>query len=286
MNKYFNGSSETLRKVTFNYKKFNKKYLPDQKEKIDQAFLEWFVGLTEGDGSFIVSTDKAGKKRLFFMISQKDIQALHKLRSTLGFGNVQKHGSVHRYAASSKADIDRLIALFNGNLLLDKTNKRFREWVNVRNDLRPDEKPIKVLEQLKISEYLNNGWLSGFIAAEGCFNAYTTKSSSSKFNIICRFVLYQKGEKRVFDSIQKSIGNGKVSCRKADNSQTVYTVTRMDYLLKIIDYLGKYPLRVKKNVDLIRMHKLINYKKSRKTQPWVGKVLMRIENLLNRLDES
>lgn len=60
----------------------------------------------------------------------------------------------------------------------------------------------------------------------------------------------------------------------------------MDYLLKIIDYLGKYPLRVKKNVDLTRMHKLINYKKSRKTQPWVGKVLMRIENLLNRLDES
>lgn len=286
MNKDFNGSSETLRKVTFNYKKFNKEYLPDQKEKINQAFLEWFVGFTEGDGSFIVSIDKTGKKRLFFMITQKDIQALHKLRSTLGFGNVQKHGSAHRYAASSKADIDRLIALFNGNLLLDKTNKRFREWVNVRNDLRSDKKPIKVLEQLKISEYLNNGWLSGFIAAEGCFNVYTRKKPHEKFDITCRFVLYQKEEKKVFDSIQKSIGNGKVSCRKADNSQIVYTVTHMDYLLKIIDYLAKYPLRVKKNVDLIRMHKLINYKKSRKTQPWVGKVLMRIENLINRLDES
>jgi len=48
MNKYLDGSSETLRKVTFNFKKFNKFYLPEHKKKIDQSFLEWFVYLQKG----------------------------------------------------------------------------------------------------------------------------------------------------------------------------------------------------------------------------------------------
>jgi len=68
MNKYFNGSSETLRKVTFNFKKFNNFYLPEHKKRIDNAFLEWFVGFTEGDGSFVISNSKNEKKRLFFSL--------------------------------------------------------------------------------------------------------------------------------------------------------------------------------------------------------------------------
>jgi len=288
MNKYFNGSSETLRKVTFNFKKFNNFYLPEHKKRIDNAFLEWFVGFTEGDGSFVISNSKNEKKRLFFFIVQKDIQALHKLRSTLGFGKIQKHQNVHRYAISNKKDIDRLIILFNGNLILNKTNERFRLWVNARNDLDLSQPQIKIQSQLKISDYLNNGWLSGFIAAEGCFNAYRVLDFNATlgWRVRCRFILSQKNEEKVLNSIQKAVGSGRVTFRKNDNSQFLYTIQHMDYILLIIDYLRKHPLRVKKKVDVVRMNKIINYSKSRKTQPWVGKVLKRVETLLYRLDRS
>jgi hypothetical protein len=290
MNKYLNGSSETLRKVTFNFTKFNKFYLPEHKKKIDQSFLEWFVGFAEGDGSFIVSNTKNGKKRLFFILVQKDEQALHKLRSSIGFGKIQKHQNSHRYAVSSSKDIDRLINLFNGNLLLNKTNERFRLWVNARNESKLNQPQIKIQGQLKDVEYLKNSWLSGFIAAEGCFNVRHSFSKAQRsfdeYRLKFRFILDQKNEEEILKSIQKSIGSGFVYSRKKNDSQFRYTVQHRDYILLIINYLKRCPLRVKKNVDVVRMQKLINYSKSRKIQPWVGKILKRVKTLLFRLAKS
>ena len=287
MNKYFNGSSETLRKVTFNFKKFNKYHLPQHKKKIDQAFLEWFVGFTEGDGSFTISNPKNDKQRLFFFLVQKDEQALHRLRSTLGFGIIQKHGNEHRYAIFNKKDIDRLIFLFNGNLILNKTYKRFCSWVETRNEINPDLPRIKIQKQLKIFGYLKNGWLSGFIAAEGCFNIQKRPLPETDlgFDVYFRIIIDQKNEQVVLKSIQKEIGVGRVTSIKSDLTQYRYTISHIDYCLLVLDYLKKFPLRVIKNVDAVRMRKMINLKKSRETIPWEGKVLKRVKNLLKRLDK-
>ena len=119
------GSSETLRETTFNFEVLNNLHLPQHKKKINQDFLEWFVGFSEGDGSFIVSKSKTGQERLFFVLVQNDVQALHRLRTTLGFGRVGKHGRYFRYFVCKKTDIDKLMHLFNGNLVLSKTNARF-----------------------------------------------------------------------------------------------------------------------------------------------------------------
>ena len=63
------GSSETLRETTFNFEVLNNLHLPQHKKKINQDFLEWFVGFSEGDGSFIVSKSKTGQERLFFVLA-------------------------------------------------------------------------------------------------------------------------------------------------------------------------------------------------------------------------
>ena len=128
MNKYLDGSSETLRKVTFNFKEFNKFYLPEHKKKIDQSFLEWFVGFTEGDGSFIVSTPKKGNKRLMFILGQKDEQALNKLRSTIGFGNIQGHAHQYQYRVSRKKDIDRLCDEMSSSFAMPSTRHLLVFW--------------------------------------------------------------------------------------------------------------------------------------------------------------
>ena len=69
MNKYFNGSSETLRETTFNFEVLNNFHLPQHKKRINQNFLEWFVGFSEGDGSFTISKPKTGRERLFFEVA-------------------------------------------------------------------------------------------------------------------------------------------------------------------------------------------------------------------------
>ena len=69
MNKIINkiGSSETIRKTTFNFYAYQRN-LVSHKKKINVAFLEWFIGFVEGDGSFIVSNT-----RLFFIMKQKAV---------------------------------------------------------------------------------------------------------------------------------------------------------------------------------------------------------------------
>ena len=73
--------SETTRENSFNY--FN--YIQYTKWCGPVAFLEWFIGFTEGDGSFIVSKDK-----VYFEITQSmvDLDIFYHIKDQLGFGKV------------------------------------------------------------------------------------------------------------------------------------------------------------------------------------------------------
>jgi hypothetical protein len=53
------GSSETIRKTTFNFSAY-KEVLVSHKKTIDKHFLEWLIGFSEGDGSFIVRYSTEG----------------------------------------------------------------------------------------------------------------------------------------------------------------------------------------------------------------------------------
>jgi hypothetical protein len=276
------GSSETLRETTFNFYNFNNFHLPRHKKNIDQKFLEWFVGFSEGDGSFIVSKPKVGKPRLFFVLVQDDIQALYNLRFTIGFGKVGKHGQYFRYVVSKKRDIDRLIELFNGNLVLDKTNSRFIRWLKYRNALNVDLPAIVYKQQKENFKFLRSGWLSGFTAAEGCFNV----SLRTTGRIDCRIILYQKGEETVLNNIKDEIGSGSLHCRSGIDKHFVYSIQKVSHIEKLLDYFKSYPLRVKKNVSLRRMSKMINYKKIKKEIPWEGKVKKRVLRLVRELSSE
>jgi hypothetical protein len=53
--------------------------MPEHKKKINNKFLEWFIGFTEGDGSFIVS-----KNKVYFDITQNlnDVQVLYYIKNS------------------------------------------------------------------------------------------------------------------------------------------------------------------------------------------------------------
>lgn len=119
-------SSETTSTGAFNFSLFTKNY-----KEIDKAWLEWFCGFAEGDGSWIVSG-----KRLFFILTQKEVAVLNMIKDTLGFGTVTIDSKgIGRYTVSNRDHIFLLILLFSGNLVLSKRLAQFNTWVSAFNAL-------------------------------------------------------------------------------------------------------------------------------------------------------
>ena len=319
------GSSETIRETTFNFINVQQKIV-SHKTFIKNSFLEWFVGFSEGDGSFIVSNKK---NQLFFIINQKEEKVLYYIRANLGFGKVSKYSSYSRYIVADRGCIDRLISIFNGNLVLNKTNARFVLWLQARNQYSTEEICYRGIN--KLVTFHKNGWLSGFTDAEGCFNAQKLKDTryTLGFRIRLRFILDQKGEYPLFEKCKFFLKSGSITNRKlvgpctrlskpfeipSFNRPTKgtlllkygrlcalntflqkhvppscmyrFTSTHMKSHDILCEYFKEYPLRTIKKVAFIRFTSLCYYIKNRQSLPWTGKVLLRIENLVKNLNSD
>jgi len=274
------GSSETIRKTTFNFFNYTQNIVSHQ-TTINKDFLEWFIGFTEGDGSFIVSND-----RLFFIINQKEQKILYAIKKNLGFGKVSTYKTYSRYIVADRKKIDKLICIFNGNLVLDKTNTRFLSWLHARNIYSIEK--IEYLQKNEFTCFSDNAWLSGFIDAEGCFNATKIKDSryTLKFRVRLRFILDQKNEKQVFYKLQSFLQSGVISNRIKVEHMFRFTSTSISSYEILIKYLQRYSLRSIKKVSFLRFCFLLQYIKNRKNLPWENKVLLRIENLLKNISEK
>lgn len=83
---------------------------------IDNEFLDWFLGFSEGDGSFI----RAKRGDISFVITQdlRDIQILNLIQNVLGFGKrIKQSNLTSRYVVQDKKGLDLLALLFNGNII-------------------------------------------------------------------------------------------------------------------------------------------------------------------------
>lgn len=286
------GSSETLRKTPVNNffendsiftKPFDfthlHKHQPQHISAYAPEFLAWFLGFSEGDGSFIGSGD-----RLFFTITQKDKATLLRLRTQLGFGSVcndYQFPEIHRLTVTHRDQIKILITLFNGNLLLKKTNQRFAHWLDHYNQLTGENIQLKsrwqnlsswsgdfsqsrerchpeILANLqKNSVIWNTAWFSGFLEAEGCFSAMIRRQGYS-----LRFILDQTDELELFTHIRLILTDvGSIWIRKVTNDKCHYRyeVSSLDVLNLLVDYSNRNPLRTKKNVTFVRWKKLLNF---------------------------
>jgi len=92
-----------------------KKTFPD-KNIPDDSFLQWLIGFTEGDGSFVINH----RKELSFIITQgvSNKEVLDIIQNNLGMGSVIKQGkNTYRFIINSKLAISLIIHLFNGNIV-------------------------------------------------------------------------------------------------------------------------------------------------------------------------
>ena len=187
------GSSETIREApqSIQLSHYIKLGKPKHIKYLDEPFLEWFIGFSEGDGSF-------SQTKRAFVINQKDPKLLFRIKKKLGFGSVYQttDPGIWRYSVTGKTNCLRLYYLFNGNLALYKTLQRFIHWSAL---LEPELKVQK--ETLTIT--LDNGWLAGFIEAEGGFYGRVRKNSRTKSGLQFqkKFYLTQKDEIKILQRI-------------------------------------------------------------------------------------
>lgn len=222
----------------------------------EKSQFEWFVGFAEGDGSWQV--DATG--RSIFIINQQDPQILYNIKKLVGFGQVNgpyhnKNGSTYyRYRVGNLEGTKKLIDICNGNFVLNKTEKRFGNYLKAYN-AKYSTQEIPLIKEKHIPT-LNDHWLSGFIDAEGSFNGTTRRLSKEgePVGVLIRFTLVQQDEHKTMHYLAK-LFEAPFSDYKSNNTTRLY-INSIKSRNKIIKYLNAHPLHSNKNVPFSRFKKL------------------------------
>lgn len=228
-------------------------------------FLIWLIGFTEGEGSFIVTN----RGDLCFVITQSnaDIKVLQFIKENLGFGKViAQSAHTSRYVVQNKKEIELIIHLFNGNLVLPSRKVRFEKFIKGFNTWvtkgRIRLNPVE-LRHSDILPSLTNSWLAGFTDGEGCFTCSIGKIKGFSFN----FNISQKWEEnlKVLQHLCVLFSGGIVSEHSADNVFE-FRVGGVQNCNSVLPYFNKYPLYTKKSIsytlwkdihkDLLQKHHL------------------------------
>jgi Proton-conducting membrane transporter/NADH-Ubiquinone oxidoreductase (complex I), chain 5 N-terminus/LAGLIDADG endonuclease len=246
--------------------------------QIDNNFKWWFIGFTEGDGSFIVNKDGY----LEFKITQSsiDAQILFYIKKQLGFGSVSvqdKINKTHHLRVRNKNDILKLICIFNGNILTKHKNNQFKLWVKGFNKIY--KMNINYSEP-KHKLNLDNAWLSGFTDAEGCFTSSVLISKENKTTVTVRYIISQKDDVNFSKDLALLI-NGYITYQKSYNGYN--TVVNFSKLGKILKYLKNFPLKTKKFISYTRWLKVYNLVYNKKHFSTEGLIIIKfLTKLINK----
>ncbi len=222
-------------------------------------FKWWFIGFTEGDGSFILN--KNGYLEFKVTQSSVDAQILFYIKKELGFGSVSiqdKINKTHHFRVRDKKNILKIIKIFNGNILTKYKLNQFKLWIEGFNKIyNMDVKFIEPIHKIN----LNNAWLSGFTDAEGCFTSSVLTSKEGKNIVTVRYIISQKDDKNFSENLAILL-NGYVTYVKSYNGYN--TIVNFSKLGKILNYLKNYPLKTKKLISYrrwLKIYYLVNDKK-------------------------
>lgn len=220
-------------------------------------FLTWFIGFSEGDGSFV----KTKRGDLHFVITQdtRDKQVLDFIQKELNFGKVIVQGkTTSRFIVQDKLGLYLISLIFNGNIITPDKLKSFNEFLKVLNiSIKKSRgRALKTLKEFGLTTdvyqiiepnlntkeiSLNNTWLIGFVDAEGCF--YVGFSLTTNSYNLC-FDLAQKGKDSkeiVLDKLFQLFKVGKVSKHYHENIWQ-YRVNGLADTLVIINYFDSLNL--------------------------------------------
>ena len=157
------------------------------------TFSNYLAGLIEGDGTIVVPTKSwANKNKKNYPSGQicfhlKDLPLCLVVQQRLGVGSLSRvrGKNAYRYTINSFRGIETVCTLINGHMRTPKIYDLWKliDWLN-------NEKPhLSLIKKEKNKRpLLEDGWLSGFIEADGHF---AVRATLSPFKLECRFELVQ-----------------------------------------------------------------------------------------------
>lgn len=230
---------------------------------INDKFKWWFIGFTEGKGSFNLINN--GELEFKITHCSKDAQILFYIKKELGFGSVSvldKTNKIHQYVVRDKKNIIKLINIFNGNLITKQKIKQFKFWVerfNITYNTKEVEYVIYLESKCKVS--LDNGWLSGFTDGvsngyqNDCFTSSILTSKSGKDVVIVRYVIFKEDDKEFSQDVANLINGYLIHLKDLNGYISVVNINKLS---KIINYFKHYPLKSKKLITYRRWLKIYN----------------------------
>ena len=235
---------------TFKFKPFYikfKEYYPNNTLP-SKEFLEWFIGFSEGEGSFILA--KRGDLSFVITQSTEDVKILNYIKNNLQFGKVIKQsikGNTHRFVIQDRKNIFLICLLFNGNIVFPSRNARFLIFLSTFNErLLKKNLPIIIPNINTILPTLNDGWISGITDGEGCFTS-SILTNSNAYRI--RYILTQKWEsnKYVLEYINNLFTKNLTSVYP-HSVKNVYElrINGIKNINCLFPYFDKYSLKTKK----------------------------------------
>lgn len=231
---------------SFNFSSFFEMYskIYSNRPKPTKSFLEWFIGFTEGNGSFIVTK----RRTLQFVItnSSVDVQILYYILKNLGFGKViPESNKRHRFIVEDISHIFLICLIFNGNMVFFTRNARFLTFLSVFNELALRLKFNLINPILDtVLPTLKDHWFAGFSDAEGSFNI-SFLSNSIGYRL--RFFISKNWEvnKIVLLHISSIFGVGTVSSH-FEHNHWIFLVNGVKNSNNIINYFDTHELYSKK----------------------------------------
>lgn len=269
---------------------------PKHKKNVDFAFLEWFIGFAEATGYFC-SHIRNNNTELYFEIIQPDVKLMYKIRTTLGFGKISSlmyNNKIYwKYSVKNKLNLQRMMFLFNGNLVLSKKYVEFEKWVTLGEAILPKKFDLQKQQQC-IS--LNNGWLSGFIEAQGLFyatfKANTLNCDASNFSQKLSVIQKKKvGEYSVFEEILFLFDTTYKKDLKEINivRKTGWYVIEFDSLksqTSLISYLTGFPLRGNKKITFRRWWRVYLARQIYEVKPFSLKMVEKYQKLCLKINKN
>jgi hypothetical protein len=239
---------------SFNFDSFHQSYLSSFPNLPSFQFLTWFIGFTEGDGYF--------NKDLEFVITQHsdDIQVLNYICKNLGFGKVIKQGKrTSRYVVQDLKNLELLLQIFNGNIVLPSRQKQFEKFLTLFNSkmLKIKLNHIPFISSSPLPS-LNDNWLVGFTDAEGCFTVSFNKTPR------IRYIITQKGDINVpiLSNLILLFNTGFIEAHSVKNTYS-YIISGNKNCYSIYEYFNNNLLKSKKLESYImwkEVHKSISNK--------------------------
>ena len=204
-------------------------------ETIRANFDSWLAGLIDGDGSLLVS--KEGYTSCEITLHEEDVKTLYKIKAELN-GRVGKRtgARAYRWRMNRREGMVELIKRINGKIL---TKKRGEQLGRVCKVLGIEKKE----GELKMED----GWLAGFIDAEGNLGVMNKNTL---------YLSIGQKERDILEEIREKWGCGRIYYDKAGEKYNIRIFKRED-LRKAIGYFEKNKLRTVKNYEMVTFRRLL-----------------------------